>query len=91
MFLHPTDDYDLVIQLNPKLLPRYFHNVNLDIKHLDEQKKYANNKQLDKNVVVLPGFDPARSLFDDLKVCYVLSFFSFFSFFFFPDGFFFLL
>jgi U3 small nucleolar RNA-associated protein 22 len=86
MFLHPTDDYDFVIQLNPKVLPRYLHNVNLDIKHLHEQKKYANNKQQDKkNVVVLPGFDPARSLFDDLKVCYVLSFF--FSFFF-PDRFF---
>ena len=68
MFSHSTDDYDLLVQLNPTVLPRYFHNVNPDNNLLLKRGIYAN-KFLDKgDMVVLPGFDPAQLLFDDLQV-----------------------
>ena len=68
MFLHPTEDYDFLVQLDPKVLPRYFHNINPDNNLLLKRGKYAN-KLNEKDVPVFPGFDPARLLFDDLKVC----------------------
>ena len=68
MFLHSTDDYDFLVQLDPKVLPRYFHNINLDNNRLSKRGKYAN-KLNEKDTTVLPGFDPARLLFDDLQVC----------------------
>ena len=72
MFLHSTDDYDFLIQLNPKVLPRYFHNINPDnnlilTKRGGGSRIYANKKDV---IAVLPGFDPARLLFDDLQVCF---------------------
>ena len=70
MFLHPTDDYDFLVQLNPKVLPRYFHNINPDNSLLLKRGIYANKfHEKDNMAVVLPGFDPARLLFDDLQVC----------------------
>ena len=68
MFLHPTDDYDLVVQLDPKVLPRYFHNIYPDNNLLLKRGKYAN-KLNEKEIPVLPEFDPAWLLFDDLQVC----------------------
>jgi Nrap protein domain 6 len=68
MFLHSTEDYDFLVQLDPKVLPRYFHNINPDDNLLLKRGKYAN-KLNEKDMLVFPGFDPARLLFDDLKVC----------------------
>jgi len=67
MFLHSTDDYDLLVQLDPTVLPRYFHNINVDNNLLLKRGKYAN-KPNQNDMAVLPGFDPARLLFDDLQV-----------------------
>ena len=71
MFLHSTDDYDFLIQLNPKVLTRYFHNINPDNNLLLKHRggTYANKFHDEKDTGVLPGFDPARLLFDDLQVC----------------------
>jgi len=71
--LHSTDDYDLLVQLNPKVLPRYFHNINPDNNSLLKRGKYAN-KFHEKDMAVLPGFDPARLLFDDLQRIYADTF-----------------
>ena len=70
MFLHSTDDYDFLVHLNPKVLPRYFHNINPDNNLLSSKRGYANKFHEKKDMVaVLPGFDPARLFFDDLQVC----------------------
>jgi len=69
MFLHPTDDYDFLVQLDPKVLPRYFHNIYSDNNLLLKRGKYAN-KLNEKEIPVLPEFDPARLLFDDLQRIY---------------------
>lgn len=76
MFLHPTEDYDLLVQLDPTVLPRYLHNINpVDNNLLLKRGKYANKVNEKDTVVVLPGFDPARLLFNDLQVCVVSFFF----------------
>ena len=72
MFIHPTDDYDFVIQLDPRALTRHHHNVAADQSFLSQQGKYANQQQWEVNADVLPGFDPARLLFSDLQVCLLL-------------------
>lgn len=72
MFIHPTDDYDFIIQLDPMALTRYHHNVAADHSFLSKQGKYANKQQWEVNADVLPGFDPARLLFSDLQVCLFL-------------------
>lgn len=72
MFAHPTDDYDFVVQLDPKLLPRYFQNVSVDLSVLSGHVHYAN-LQDESDEPLRPGFDPARLLFDDLKVHFTSS------------------
>ena len=69
MFLHPTDDYDFLVHLDPTVLPRYFHNISPDANLLSKRGKYANKLGNENDKVVLAGFDPARLLFDDLQVC----------------------
>ena len=71
LFLHPTDDYDFVVQLNRGVLPRYFQNINVDESVLVTKKgKYVNLPRAsgDVRTSVRPGFDPARLLFEDLQV-----------------------
>jgi U3 small nucleolar RNA-associated protein 22 len=45
MFIHPTDDYDFIIQLDPMALTRYHHNVAANHSFLSKQGKYANQQQ----------------------------------------------
>jgi U3 small nucleolar RNA-associated protein 22 len=70
--VHPTDDYDFVIQLDRAVLPRHFQNVILDEATLATKgKKYANLLRMNGDDVATslrPGFDPARLLFEDLRV-----------------------
>jgi len=72
LFVHPTDDYDFVIELLPSSLTRYLHNVTVDQNLLLMKRgKYANKTKADENGVVamiMPGFDPAQLLFNDLQV-----------------------
>ncbi|KAF9475207.1 Nrap protein [Pholiota conissans] len=70
IFIHPTDDYDILVKLDPSVLPRYFHNVNADTTLLTKRGKYANKTQGDETVGLMPGFDPAQLLFNDLQRVY---------------------
>jgi len=66
LFVHPTDDYDFIIRLDSKVLPRSAQNVNTEE---TSERKFANRTDLaDTFPPVAPGFDPARMLFSDLKV-----------------------
>ena len=69
MFIHPTDDYDFLLQMDTSMLPRYLHNVNIDTNLLTKRGKYANKTQEQDAIKVLPGFDPAMFFFNDLQVC----------------------
>ncbi|KAF6752889.1 pre-rRNA processing protein Utp22 [Ephemerocybe angulata] len=70
MFIHPTQDYDFVVQLNPSVLPRYVHNIAAN-EGLLGKGKFANARAKDQDQdLVLPGFDPAKSLFTDLQRTY---------------------
>jgi U3 small nucleolar RNA-associated protein 22 len=68
MFIHPTNDYDFLLQLDTSMLPRYLHNVTVDTNLLTKRGKYANKTQEQDAAKVLPGFDPARFFFNDLQV-----------------------
>jgi U3 small nucleolar RNA-associated protein 22 len=72
MMLHPTNDYDFVIHLNPTLVPRYSENIHAHPSHWGGGKKYANLTDLDQNSVygdvIRLAFDPVRSLILELQV-----------------------
>lgn len=63
MFTHPTDDYDVLLKLDPKVLTRYHQNVQMDETQLGSPRRNSNDKD-DAG----PGFDPALALFKDLEV-----------------------
>jgi U3 small nucleolar RNA-associated protein 22 len=67
MFIHPTEDYDFVIQLDPAMLPRYYQNISVNLTLLSKWGDYANLRPQSSSSM-RPGFDPAQLLFDDLKV-----------------------
>ncbi|KAF9531369.1 Nrap protein [Crepidotus variabilis] len=73
LFIHPIDDYDFIIQLDISALTRYAHNVNADSDRL-AKSKYANKTQADRSLVIMPGFDPAQMLFNDLQRIYADTF-----------------
>ncbi|KXN85109.1 U3 small nucleolar RNA-associated protein 22 [Leucoagaricus sp. SymC.cos] len=74
LFVHPTEDYDFIVQLDPSLLPRYMHNVAVNPDKLSKRGKYANKMLDGQDPVVRPGLDPARMLFDDLQRIYANTF-----------------
>jgi U3 small nucleolar RNA-associated protein 22 len=62
LFLHPTNDYDIVIQLNPAVLPRYYQNVNA------ESSIWNGNSPLGiMESTPRPGFDPLPLFLADLQ------------------------
>lgn len=68
MFIHPTKDYDFVVQLNPSVLPRFAQNIAAGETFSNKAKFVnANAKDQDQDLV-RPGFDPALSFFTDLQV-----------------------
>jgi U3 small nucleolar RNA-associated protein 22 len=66
MFIHPEEDYDFVVKLQPAVLPRYFQNVaaNPSI-----WAKHACDPSVDGEATLRPGFDPVEAYLDDLTVC----------------------
>ncbi|KAF7330353.1 Mannose-6-phosphate isomerase [Mycena venus] len=68
IFIHPTDDYDFLVRLDPAALPRYAQNVDSS---LATGGRYANLPREDSSPVLRPGFDPARLLYDDLQAPYI--------------------
>lgn len=78
MFIHPTQDYDFLVHLDPSVIPRYVHNIAAD-ESLLGKGKFANDRLKNQDQdLVLPGFDPARLLFDDLQRTYADTFRVFF-------------
>lgn len=75
MFIHPTQDYDFVVNLNPTVLPRYAQNISPN-EALLSKGKFANAqaKNEEQQELVLPGFDPAKLLFTDIQRTYADTF-----------------
>lgn len=71
LFQHPTEDYDFVAELDPSVLPRYYQNVGASPSGWASKAKYANSALASSVAPVLPGFDPAATLFADLRVSYL--------------------
>jgi U3 small nucleolar RNA-associated protein 22 len=67
MFIHPEEDYDFVVKLQPAVLPRYFQNVAA--KPSIWADKHAYDPSADGEVPLRPGFDPVEAYLDDLTVC----------------------
>ncbi|TFY65726.1 hypothetical protein EVG20_g5372 [Dentipellis fragilis] len=67
LLVHPVDDYDFVVQLEPSVLPRYTQNVVADPTAWARKGKFANLQRQDGTPVVRPGFDPAQLFLDDVK------------------------
>ncbi|EED77719.1 predicted protein [Postia placenta Mad-698-R] len=67
LFAHPTEHYDFIVELDPAVLPRYHQNIQADASVWARKGKYANARADDETARLLPGFDPARLLYDDLK------------------------
>lgn len=55
------------MELDPAVLPRYHQNIQADASVWARKGKYANARADDETARLLPGFDPARLLYDDLK------------------------
>ncbi|KAI0051574.1 Nrap protein [Auriscalpium vulgare] len=68
LFVHPEDDYDFVVRLDPSVLPRYAQNVVADSSVWSKKGKYANLS--DEEVALRPGFDPAQLFLEDVKRTY---------------------
>jgi U3 small nucleolar RNA-associated protein 22 len=66
MFVHPEEDYDFVVKLQPAVLPRYFQNVSAAPPIWAD--KHANSRPADREWPLRPGFDPAEAYLDDLTV-----------------------
>lgn len=64
LFSHATDDYDILIELKPTVLPRYHQAINADPSVWSKDR--ANPRGDDG--ASHPGFDPAWLLFNDLQV-----------------------
>ncbi|KAJ7914876.1 Nrap protein-domain-containing protein [Mycena leptocephala] len=71
IFIHPTDDYDFLVRLDPAALPRYAQNIDSS---LATGGRYANLPREDSPTVLRPGFDPTRLLYDDLQRIYANTF-----------------
>ncbi|KAG1717890.1 Nrap protein [Suillus lakei] len=62
LFLHSTDDYDIVIQLNPSVLPRYYQNVNAESSVWTRDSHSGITEPTPR-----PGFDPLPLFLADLQ------------------------
>ncbi|KAG2124377.1 Nrap protein [Suillus clintonianus] len=62
LFLHSTDDYDIVIQLNPAILPRYYQNVNAESSVWTRDSHLGVTESTPR-----PGFDPLLLFLADLQ------------------------
>ncbi|KAJ7086043.1 Nrap protein [Mycena belliarum] len=71
IFIHPTDDYDFLVRMDPAVLPRYAQNIESS---LAAAGRYVNLPRDDLETDPRPGFDPARLLYDDLQRMYADTF-----------------
>ena len=73
MFIHPTDDYDFIIQLDPMALTRYHHNVAADHNFPSKQGKYANPQRWEANADVLLALTLHGSCFQTCRYVFCFS------------------
>lgn len=73
LFLHSTDDYDIVVQLNPTVLPRYHQNINVESSVWTRDAHLGITESTPR-----PGFDPLLLFLADLQSTYAdtLKFFA---------------
>ncbi|KAH7890378.1 Nrap protein [Phlebopus sp. FC_14] len=67
LFSHATNDYDVLIELDSSILPRYYQAIDAD------PAVWSKNRiapMIKAGLVSRPGFDPARLLFDDLHATF---------------------
>ncbi|KIJ60730.1 hypothetical protein HYDPIDRAFT_31953 [Hydnomerulius pinastri MD-312] len=67
LFSHATDDYNVLIELNQAVLPRYHQNVDANPAVWSKDR---SGHATDDEGVFRPGFDPAWMLLDDLQTTY---------------------
>ncbi|KAG9081347.1 hypothetical protein FRC07_014526, partial [Ceratobasidium sp. 392] len=65
LFAHPLLDYDFVVHLDPKVLPRYGENIVADPKFWTASRGFANERGDEPEPLV--GFDPAAEYLADLQ------------------------
>ncbi|KLO15197.1 Nrap protein [Schizopora paradoxa] len=74
LFLHPTEDYDILIHLDPSAVRRYHQNVNFDLATITQPRKFMNlpNKggSDEDDGAVRVGFDPVALFVSDLRRVY---------------------
>ncbi|KAI0916701.1 hypothetical protein AcV5_003115 [Taiwanofungus camphoratus] len=71
LFAHPVEHYDFIIDLDPAILPRYVQSVAVDQGIWAKKGKYANIQSTEyQHRPLLPGFDPAQFLYNDLRRVY---------------------
>lgn len=69
LFTHPTDDYDMLLELRASVLPRYAQNVIVNERAWTKDTKYSNLQSLPSSTSSkLVDFDPAALLRRDLQV-----------------------
>jgi U3 small nucleolar RNA-associated protein 22 len=63
LFTHPIDDYDIIIELDPSVLPRYAQSI-------DFTEELAGRRASAMRMANMPhvAFDPAHLLCQDLQV-----------------------
>jgi U3 small nucleolar RNA-associated protein 22 len=66
LFLHPTNDYDVVLDLNQDALPRFTQNVSYDENLIPAASRDS------PFVASRVDFDPVQLLCEDLKVSFQL-------------------
>ncbi|KAG2138449.1 Nrap protein [Suillus bovinus] len=73
LFLHSTDDYDIVIKLNPMVLPRYYQNINVESSVWTRDSHLGTTESTPR-----PGFDPLPLFLADLQSAFAdtLKFFA---------------
>ena len=72
MLLHPTNDYDFLIHLDPSVIPRYTENLHADPSVWKRATKYANVRVDSTSVYGADPriqFDPVQLFFQDIQVC----------------------
>ena len=69
IFFHPLDDYDFIIHLNPKVLPKYSLNVDAKEDIWAQSTKYKNiTEESVYGTEIRVDFDPASLFVVDLQV-----------------------
>ncbi|KAI0300071.1 Nrap protein [Multifurca ochricompacta] len=68
MFVHPEDDYDFVVKLQPTVHPRHFQNITADPSVWAKNRRASITGSESSSAPLRLGFDPVEMYLDDLTV-----------------------